>query len=120
MLAPVAAAATTESRSIAGERTKRHTGQLEGGYRSEVRLVGGGPILARVHTENRVPHALFMEDGTKRHNIPAKDGRPIRFKGKGGRWVTIAYPRVIDHPGTKPYHIIRDALRRVALRKAFR
>lgn len=113
-LRPLAAASTRECKTIANERTERHTGQLEGGYTSEVRVVGGGPVLARIHTENRVKHAIWMEDGTKPHRIP-KNGETILSWVKNGRRITIRGH--VQHPGTKAYHIIRDALARVVLRR---
>lgn len=110
-LQPLAARCTRVTRQVADERTQRRTGQMEANYRSSVIPGGVGPVVARIRTENPVPHALFMEAGTRPHRIP-KAGERLLSWVHGGVRITI-YGHV-NHPGTAPRNIIRDALRRVA------
>lgn len=116
LLQPLASAATRECKAVAGERTQRHTGQLEAGYTSQVVPVGGGPIIAKIRTINPVKHAIFIEAGTRPHRIPTSGETILAFTVRGQRIVMFGH---VQHPGTKPYNVIRDALRRVVLRKAF-
>lgn len=116
-LQPVAAAATREAKAVGNERTHRRTGEMERGYRSQVIPVGGGgPVIAKIRTENAVPHAEFMEKGTRPHRIPKAGETILAFTVGGKRIVMFGH---VQHPGTQPRNIIRDALRRVVLRKAF-
>lgn len=56
-----------------------------------------------------VPYAGLLERGTRPHTIVPRTKKALMWKG-------AAHPvRVVHHPGTRPYHVGRRALR-VAVR----
>jgi HK97 gp10 family phage protein len=56
------------------------------------------------------PYARFVEDGTRAHEIRARNARTLKFRGRDGRWV---FRRRVQHPGTKPYLYLKGALARL-------
>lgn len=110
VLQPLASRATRTAKQVASERTERHTGRYEGGFRSRVERASA-PAVARIVTENTAPYADIIEEGSRPHIIrPRRAGGVLRFKVRGG----VVFARRAFHPGTKPRHVIATALRRVA------
>ena len=79
-------------RSVAAQR----------GTKSHVKIMVGG-VLVRV--ENRVNHAIFLEKGTKAHDIRPRNKKYLRFWAGGG-WV---FSKGVKHPGTKPTRFLSRA-----------
>lgn len=48
----------------------------------------------------------FLIEGTRPHLIRPRNGRVLRFMGRGGG---VVFARLVRHPGTKPYPFARDA-----------
>lgn len=72
-----------------------------------------------VVVSNKVPHAAFIEDGTRPHVIRPKPSNPtgrLWFIGtvKGRR--TLIGVRQVNHPGTRAYNILNRAVQQ-ALRE---
>ena len=66
----------------------------------EVSAPGGATGIIGAFTD----YALFVDQDTKRHDIP---GNPyLIFKGRDGNWVRT---RLVDHPGTKGDHFMTRA-----------
>jgi hypothetical protein len=58
---------------------------------------------------NDSDHALILELGTTPHVIvPRRPGGLLRFPTAGG----VVYTRRVNHPGTRPYRLLTDALGR--------
>jgi hypothetical protein len=98
-----ASLATTEVRKVADERVKTRTGAYKRGISS--RLVSGD----RVEVRASAPHSIFLERGTRPHRIvPRREGGFLRFT-VGNK---VVYSRGVNHPGTRPYRILEDGVRR--------
>lgn len=53
------------------------------------------------------PYALFVEEGTRPHDITPKGGGVLRFPTRGGM---VVYTKAVRHPGTKGRHFLEEAL----------
>lgn len=87
--------ATQTTRQVADERITHRTGN----YRRSIKAELVKPD--RVHVSAAHPPALFLEGGTRPHRIDS----PVLIPGVGWRFIGL-------HPGTRPYHILRDGTRR--------
>lgn len=79
-------------------RFKSHTGELA--RSTVVRKVNQH---AR-NIEATAPHAGFVENGTRPHDIQPH-GKALRFVANG----QVMFRRTVHHPGTKATHFLRDA-----------
>jgi hypothetical protein len=111
MLAGFASLTTQEVRATAKERVKTHTGRYLRSIHSTLR----DPTRLRV--EARAPYAMVLERGSRPHVIRARRASVLAFywdRGPRGPGMYF-YPRV-HHPGTRPYNILRDGVRRAGRR----
>ncbi len=72
--------------------------------RPQYSLSAGTPLYIDVIAD--APHALFIERGTKRHAIKAKNGRALKIPMGGG----FLFRKSVQHPGTKPYRFLQNAV----------
>jgi hypothetical protein len=102
-MAGFAGIATEEVRKVADERIQHQTGR----YRRSIHsTVGAGN---RVTVSATAPYAIFLERGTRPHLIvPRRPGGYLRFT-VGNK---VIYTRLVHHPGTRPYNILRDGVAR--------
>lgn len=107
-LQPTAAKATRLARQVAGERTRRHTGKYEAGFKSRVDSASG-PHVVRIVTENKVPYARFLESGSRPHLIRVRNARVLY-----NHETNTFFGTQVRHPGTKPLRVIELALKRLA------
>lgn len=58
--------------------------------------------------ENMYPNqdiVLYMEEGTKAHNIPVGGKGFLAWEGPGGKYIYTR--RAVKHPGTRPYFMLK-------------
>jgi hypothetical protein len=105
-LAPLARAAVVVK---VRERTKRRSGRYERSIQAQITSSGlGSGLFAELAVTSNVPYAGFIERGTKPHRIRAKRrGGKLKFS-IGGRTFFRPY---VNHPGTSPRWVFRDAAR---------
>lgn len=53
------------------------------------------------------PYALFVHEGTKPHEIAAKNAKVLRFPSSGGM---VTFAQKVNHPGTEGRPFLTDAL----------
>ncbi len=98
-----ASLATTEVRKVADERVQVRTGAYKRGI-STKQITGD-----RVEVRAAAPHSIFLERGTRPHRIvPKRPSGWLVFPWKG----QIVFSKGVNHPGTRPYRIIEDGVRR--------
>jgi hypothetical protein len=105
IMAAYAGFATIAAKQVQRERITRRTGRYERGFSSRYIPDGNG---GRVQLTNSAPQARILEKGSKPHVIRPRAKSVLRFE-VGGR---IVYTRRVQHPGTRPYNILRDGARR--------
>lgn len=103
---------TREAKALADQRLVRRT---PGGYHSQfrtttVRVPGGW----RTRVTNTAAQASYLENGTRPHVILPRRGTYLVFPGRDGR---LVFARQVNHPGTRPYRVLTDALR-IGIRRA--
>jgi hypothetical protein len=103
VMAGFASLATTEVRKVADERVQTRTGAYKRGIGSTLTSAN------RVEVRATAPHSIFLERGTRPHLIvPRREGGFLRFEVDG----RVIFARSVNHPGTRPYHILRDGVLR--------
>lgn len=106
VMAGFAGTVTQDVRIVARERVNHPTGEYLRGISSHIRP---GPMGTMVEVRADAPHSAVLEGGSSPHTIrPARTGGVLRFR-VGGR---VVFARKVEHPGTRPYHILRDGVRR--------
>lgn len=55
---------------------------------------------------NRMKYFRFIEGGTDPHQIAARRVQWLQFRDRRGRWRRV---KVVQHPGTPAFRILRDA-----------
>lgn len=83
------------------------TGKLRAGITVSYQLLQGGAVEATIVAA--APHSLYVEAGTKAHEIWARDphSKPLHFYwSKAGRWFRGPMAR---HPGTRPHPFMGPA-----------
>lgn len=95
---------------VADSRVERRTGSYVKNFETTVTFMRTGLNLARLRLFNSKRHAAIIEDGSRPHVIRPRRARILAFDA-GGRRV---FTNVVHHPGTKPQHVIRDALIQLA------
>lgn len=105
VMAGFAGLSTTAVRDLARERITSRTGAYIDGIRSttEQSVLG-----TKMITTASAPQSAILEKGSKPHVIVPKRAKVLRFE-VGGQTV---WTRRVSHPGTKPYNIVRDGVRR--------
>lgn len=98
-------------RELASQRLERRSGEYEDGFTTTTRREAGG---LRTVVTNRARHATYIEAGTRPHIIVPRRGSVLVFQGRDG---TTVFARQVHHPGTRSYHVLRDALR-IGIRRA--
>lgn len=99
---------------------RARTGRYARNFRMETDFSGpnGFTIRVRNATTGQTPrrrssYAGVIETGSVAHVIrPRRTDGYLRFFYKG-RWITV---KEVKHPGTRPYWVLKDALRTVVLR----
>lgn len=103
IIADQGARVTSECRSQAsGRKVKVRTGRFVASWNMTLDVDSKGPI-ARIF--NTAPYAAILEYGSRPHPIDIKY-KKILFNHETG----IFYGTHVNHPGTKAYNILRDAL----------
>lgn len=123
-LLAVAAKSVSNAQKLAQTKLKRRSV-------SDSYFVGWGHKLDTVNPGitvfNKVPHAGYIEDGTRPHIIRAKTTKTITYTTKTGK--RVSYPRKslwfigtvngnrtligvkkVNHPGTRAYNILNRAV----------
>jgi hypothetical protein len=81
------------------------TGQYHGGFATHDSVTGQGPSTT---LSNSAPWATIIELGSRPHLIvPRRPGGMLRFQVRG----RTVYARKVNHPGTRPTHIMLDSVR---------
>jgi hypothetical protein len=104
-MAAYAGFATRASREVARERVQSRTGEYIRGFRSTYVPDSNG---GRVRTTNTARQAKILEKGSQPHVIRPRVAQVLRFEVAG----VIVFTRRVQHPGTRPYNILRDGVRR--------
>lgn len=84
------------------EKAPVRTGMLKASIRKEVRI-------GEAAVGTAVRYALFVEAGTKPHEIHPIHARALRFEFMG----RIAFAARVSHPGTRPQWFIRETANQV-------
>lgn len=100
VLGGFASLATVQVRNVARERVNRRTGAYLKGIHAKVNPADVLTITASA------PHSQILEGGSPPHVIRGNPVLVFDWKGQT-RFVTF-----VNHPGTKPYNILRDGVRR--------
>lgn len=103
---------TREAKSLADQRLERRTGEYAAGFRTTTPRLAGREL--RTTVTNSSGHATFIERGTRPHVILPRNGPYLVFTAKSG---AVVFARRVNHPGTRPYRILEDALR-IGMRRA--
>jgi len=83
-------------------------GTLQGMITTLLRYSDGGDLEG--HVVAMPKHALLLHEGTKPHVIHPKKAKMLRFRTRKG---TVAYAKMVKHPGTIPNPFLSDALQKV-------
>jgi hypothetical protein len=102
-------AALLQTESEAKDAATSHV--RTGAYRASLGQGGTGNIR-RLRPGNatfgsRIHYAQILEGGSKPHVIRPRTKKALAFPGRGG----MVIRRSVNHPGTRPYHILRNAAR---------
>ncbi len=79
-------------------RAPERTGRLKRSIRLQPAPVGGTAVIGPT-----VPYAVFVEYGTRPHEILPVRAQALRFEVEG----RVVYAKSVRHPGTKPQFFIR-------------
>jgi hypothetical protein len=109
MLQGFASIATKEVRAEADRKVTTRTGRYKRSIGSKVEP----PTRLRVTAD--APYAAILEKGSRRHPITPKRARALRFEVSEGATTKVVFAQRVDHPGTKPYNILRDGTRKAGL-----
>lgn len=117
-LLAVGAHSISNAQRLAQQKLTRRSGSDSYfvGWDSRLDTANPGMIVS-----NRVPHAGYIEDGTRPHPIyPTSGNRTGRlwFVGNVNGQRKLIGVRKVNHPGTRPYNILHDAVR-AALRQPY-
>lgn len=112
----IGSSVTREAKSLADRRLNStataqfRDGTRSGRYRDRFRTSTGRTVAGlRTRITNDADYATFLERGTRPHIIrPRKPGGMLVFSNSIGERV---FARQVQHPGTKPYRVMQDALR---------
>lgn len=89
------------------------TGRLRGSIRAEPPRIFS--LRGSVRVGSDLEYAAFVNDGTRRHTIRAKNKPYLVFR-VGGQWVKV---KEVNHPGTKARPFLDRALREVAAARGY-
>lgn len=95
---------------LAATKVKRRTGAYLGNFETTITPLHQTANLVRLRLFNTQRHAVFIEEGTRPHIIRPRRASILAFD-VGGRRV---FARSVNHPGTRPHHVIRDTLLAIA------
>lgn len=90
---------------MSGQMVHVRTGNLRSSQTPPRVLRLGGRIVGTL--ENTASYALAVHDGTKPHDIAARNAKALRFIGSDGQ---PTFRAVVHHPGTKPRPFLRKPL----------
>jgi len=123
MIDQLGADTADHARVVTGERLRWQTGDYAAGFSSRTDVVSAGPRATVTNSDGK---ALLLELGSSPHTIrPTSPGGykrvpfvPGRLRSPpagflrfviGGR---VFFAREVSHPGTRPYGVLQEALRR--------
>lgn len=111
-LAKSGARIESAAKLIATEEKLVRSGRYRSSIAWELRQEGGGLVL---RVGSAVPHARLLEHGTPPHRILPRTKRALWWTHGADRgWFVPDHPlRMVQHPGTRPYLVIRRAVLRV-------
>lgn len=90
--------------NLSGGMVKVRTGNLRSSQFSRIESAG---MIVRGTLENRASYARYVHDGTRPHEISARNATVLRFPGHDGQPVFRA---VVHHPGTRPRPFLLEAM----------
>jgi len=94
-------------------RVKRRTGDYVKTFETTVTpQTGSQTVLATLRLFNTKHYAIYIEEGTRPHIIRATKPHGLLVFPVNGKTVFTRKP--VKHPGTKPQHVIRDTLLKIA------
>lgn len=96
---------TRQALIYTASRLHRRTGLYAASFRTTTIRVGGE---LRTVVTNTAPYATYLERGTRPHVIVPVRARFLVFQARDGRTV---FTKKVNHPGTRPYRVLTDALR---------
>jgi hypothetical protein len=73
-------------------------------------------LRPKVTVYSLVEYAAYVNDGTRRHPIRAKNAKALRFRVNG----RVVYAKAVMHPGTKPRPFLDRALEEIARPRGYR
>lgn len=79
------------------------TGNLQRKTKARVARTRSGHVLK---LSNSAKYASAIEHGARPHDIVARKGAALKFRGTGGAWV---FRRRVRHPGNKAYRFLYRA-----------
>lgn len=83
-------------------------GPKAGEFRDSIRAQRSlGGMAARLEFVSGAPHARFVIEGTKPHEIRPRQARALYWVDSGGSH----FARLVHHPGTRPNPFVRRAVR---------
>ena len=117
-MARVGGYVTRECKSLADTRLRPRQGPRQQGdakrYRDSFKTTTRreGAEL-RTTVTNSAAHATYLENGTRPHEIVPRRAKALVFVVAGnGKRGGVVFAQKVHHPGTKPYRIMQDGLRR--------
>lgn len=108
-MAGFAGHATQQVKQLARQRVNIRTGQYLGSIHSTIREGATGPEMTVTADAG---HAIYLEEGTRSHVIRPRNARVLRFN-VGPQ---VVYTAHVNHPGTPPFHILRDGIEQAGQR----
>lgn len=96
---------TRQALVFTASRLQRRTGVYASSFRTTTLRFGRELVTVVVNT---APYATFIEGGTKPHVIYPVRARYLVFTNREGVRV---FAKKVNHPGTRPYRVLTDALR---------
>lgn len=96
---------TRQALVFTAARLQKRTGVYAASFRTTTLRLGRE---LRTVVVNTAPYATFLEGGTKPHVIYPVRGTHLVFRTRDG---TLVFAKKVNHPGTRPYRVLTDALR---------
>jgi hypothetical protein len=106
IMAGFAGLSTVRCKEVAGERIRHQTREYVNSIRSTTEQTAQGTAVV---TSASARHSAALEVGAGPHVIYPTSLQVLRFNTSGGG---VQYATHVDHPGNKPYNILRDGVTR--------
>lgn len=101
--------ADTRLRPAEGPRLLGADKRYRDSFRTTTQRESGG---LRTRVTNTAPHSVWIEQGTAPHVIVPRRAQVLAFVVAGnGKAGLMVFTKRVQHPGTRAYRILEDALR---------